>query len=808
MNHRGGIKMKNIYQNSTCDKSWRKIMVIGMSIVFSVIFLTGYIYGQKTIRIPMRDGIKLATDLYFPQVGEEGPFPVILMRTPYNKEILKGYGAYFSRFGFAYAIQDVRGRFESQGVWEPFINEGEDGYDTIEWLAAQDWSTGKIGMYGGSYSGSVQYDAAILKPPHLVTLIPNITSAMPFDNMPYEGGVLVLGGDIRWVDIIENTKTVADMQNKAQEIFTKDWKSLLSSLPVIDLDKKILGKETPYWRRWIEHNTDDSYWEKVIHLDKLQDLDIPVFLQSGWFDPGNRGTKLAYAHLKQSKNNTIKMIMGPWEHTDQSSKYLYGQDLGEAADIGLMDLYKKWFDYWLKSEDNGIIDEPLVQVFNFGPNNWLKADSYPLPNTSFVKYYISSKKGANTSHGDGKLQIQKSSSTRQYDTYTYNPGDPSPCFIDFMKKRALESYMNLIGSRADILVYETAPFDQPLTIAGPISAVLYASSSAKDTDWCVTLYTVAEDGEISPMGMTWGVLRARYRNSMSTPEFMEKDKVYEFSIDLSHTGNTFSKGERIRMEISSSSFPEYSRNLNTGGHNEMEIEYVSAVQRIFHSEEYPSHLLVPVIKMEIPDSWPDPVREDEVRTDKGPYAPYVGQYTNSELGEIKVIEQNGKLALDIPNKTVLAFDDQDEEGMWACLLSNQINLIFSRDDRGEVTGLSLLISTRLPKKTEAETIAADVPEKFKPYLGKYPVPMEGIELTVIFKDDNLAVVESDEEAVELKGPDENGLWIYKSSGYKISFVFGDNGKVEEMVVHQIYEAPKVRFAPDMDQNSQTKETVR
>ncbi|UCC41278.1 MAG: CocE/NonD family hydrolase [Candidatus Aminicenantes bacterium] len=592
--------MKSIYQNFPSNKTKRKNSAVGISIVFLVILLAGDIYAQKTVEIPMRDGIKLATDLYFPK-SEDGSFPVILMRTPYNKVILKAYGVHFSRQGFVFAIQDVRGRFESQGDWEPFINEREDGYDSIEWLAAQDWSTGKIGMYGGSYSAFVQFAAAILKPPHLVTLIPNISSATPFDNMPYEGGVLVMGGNIRWVDIVENSKTLADMQKKAKEIFTKDWNSLLNFLPVIDLDKKILGKENSYWRRWVKHNTDDSYWKKVKYLKKLQELDIPVFLQSGWFDPGNRGTKLAYANLRQSKNKYIKMIMGPWTHTDQSSRYLYGQDLGEAADIGLVGMYIKWFDYWLKGKDNGIINEPLVQVFNFGPNDWLKADTYPLPDTPFVKYYISSEKGANTSRGDGRLQTQKSSSTRQYDTYTYDPGDPSPCFIDHLKKRKLESYKNLVNSREDILVYETAPFEQPLTIAGPISAVLYASSSAKDTDWCVTLYVVTEDGGISPMGMTWGVLRARYRNSMSTPEFMEKDKVYEFTIDLSHTGNTFSKGERIRMEISSASFPEYSRNLNTGGHNEMETEYVSAVQRIYHTKEYPSHLLLPVIKGETPD---------------------------------------------------------------------------------------------------------------------------------------------------------------------------------------------------------------
>ncbi len=772
--------------------SKKKNTVTGILTILFVILLAGNNYGQETIGIPTRDGIKLATDLYFPE-GEKGPFPVILMRTPYNKVILQGYGKYFSKHGFVLAAQDVRGRFESEGNWEPFVTEREDGYDTIEWLASQDWSTGKIGMYGGSYSGSVQFAAAILKPPHLVTLVPNITSAMPFDNMPYEGGVLVMGGNIRWIDIIENSKSAADMQKKAGEVFTKDWKSLLNHLPVIDLDKKILGKKNPYWRQWIEHNTDGPYWKNVKFLEEIKELDIPVFLQSGWFDPGNRGTKLAYSSLKQSKNKHIKMIMGPWAHTDQSSKYLYGQDLGEAADIGLMDLYVEWFDYWLKGKNKGIIDEPLVQVFNLGPNNWLKADTYPLPETSFVKYYISSEKGANTSRGDGKLQTQKSSATRHYDTYIYDPGDPSPCFIDHLKKDALEQYETLVGSRKDILVYETAPFGEPLTIAGPISAVLYASSSAKDTDWCVTLYVVGEKGDIRPIGMTWGVLRARFRDSMSTPQFLEKDKVYKFTIDLSHTGNTFQEGERIRMEIASSSFPEYSRNLNTGGHSEMETEYVSAVQRIYHTNEFPSHLLLPVLKTEIFDSQPESAGEEEAKEATGPYAPFIGQYTHPKLGDFKVFEQRGILALDIPKKMILAFDDPDDKGIWVCKLSNQITLRFSKDDTGDVDGLSLFIQTRLPKKAEAEVAGPDVPEKFRPYLGKYPIPMEGTELTVIFKDGNLAVVDSEGKVVTLEGPDEKGLWIYKSSEYKISFQFGDAGDVKAMIVHQTLEVPKIKM---------------
>jgi putative CocE/NonD family hydrolase len=551
--------------------------------------------GNRTVMIPMRDGIELATDLYFPAKGS-GPFPVILMRTPYGKAILKGYGDFFSMFGYVLAAQDVRGRFGSQGEWEPFINEGEDGYDTVEWLAVQAWSAGKIGMYGGSYSGSAQFAAAILKPPHLVTIIPNITPAMPFDNMPYEGGVLVMGPDIRWIDIVENAKTPEAIGQKVRESFTLNWEELLNVLPVIDLDRKILGKENPYWRRWVMYNSDHTYWENVHYLEALKELDIPVFLQSGWFDPGNRGTYLAYVALKQSKNPHIKMIMGPWPHTDQSSKYLYGQYMGEEADLDLFDRYRKWFDYWLKGEKNDILDEPLVKVFNMGPNHWFDANTYPLPGTVFKKLYFTSGKGANTSQGDGRLLFHTESSESSYDTYTYDPGDPSPCFFTYLKKRATEAYMELAATRMDMLVYQTGPLEKPVTIAGPVSVKLYASSSAMDTDWCVLLCGINEKDGIYPIGQTWGVIRARFRNSMKAPGFLEKDKIYEYTIDLSHTGITFSPGERIRVEISSAFFPEYVRNLNTGGHNGMETEYISATQKIYHTEAYPSHLILPVVE--------------------------------------------------------------------------------------------------------------------------------------------------------------------------------------------------------------------
>ncbi|MGD8540638.1 MAG: hypothetical protein PVI66_18140, partial [Candidatus Aminicenantes bacterium] len=268
------------------------------------------------------------------------------------------------------------------------------------------------------------------------------------------------------------------------------------------------------------------------------------------------------------------------------------------------------------------------------------------------------------------------------------------------------------------------------------------------------------------------------------------------------------EGERIRMEIASSSFPEYSRNLNTGGHSEMGAEYVSAVQRIYHTAEYPSHLLLPVIKTEIFDSQSESPGEDEAQESTSLYASFIGKYTHPKLGEIKVLEQRGKLALDIPKKMVLAFDDPDDKGTWVCQLSNQITLRFSKDDTGDVDGLSLFIQTRLPKKSETETVGPDVPKNLEPYLGKYPIPMEGAELTVIFKDENLAVVDSEGEVVALKGPDQKGLWIYKSSEYKISFVLGDSGEVKAMIVHQTLEAPKSKTTPPKNKDHQEKESYK
>jgi putative CocE/NonD family hydrolase len=572
-----------------------------------------YTLARRTEMVAMRDGVRLATDLYMPQGAKNERFPVVLIRTPYKKEMGEMDANFYGRRGYVVAIQDCRGRFASEGWWVPFFNESLDGYDTIEWLAAQPWSNGKVGMVGGSYVGWVQLWAAVARPPHLVTIIPNVAPPDPFYNIPYEYGSFFIFGSIWWAEILE-TEATGELSGKAMgKINERRYEKILRSLPVVDLDKKILGKINPYWRQWIENNSENAFWEKVNFMRRLKDLDLPVFLQSGWFDGDGIGSKLNYSWLKQSRNPNQKLIIGPWGHSDTASPRLGDYEFGKEAAPDLKMMYLKWFDHWLKGMDNRILEEPLVQVFVMFANRWLKGDSYPLSQTQFTRLYLASDQGANTSRGDGILCWDPPQSGKAYDAYIYDPGDPTPhpdwffksdAELEREKKQVLDTeaekerakayHEKVTAARSDILVYQTPPLEKPVTVAGPVSALLYASSSAVDTDWFVTLMDVDEKGKIFPL--VHGTLRARFRDSLSEPRLLEKDKIYEYAIDMWQTGILFQKGHRIRVEVASALFPMFSRNLNTGGHNEKETRFVKAAQKVFHEAAHPSHVLLPLIE--------------------------------------------------------------------------------------------------------------------------------------------------------------------------------------------------------------------
>ena len=568
---------------------------------------------EHDVPVPMRDGKKLATDIYRPKA--DGKFPVILVRTPYQKLMSELQAKFYTRRGYVCAIQDCRGRFGSPGTWEPFVNEPKDGYDAIEWLASQPWSSGKVGMIGASYLGWVQWWAAGENPPHLVTIIPNVSPPDPFYNIPYEYGVFFLLGSIWWADVLESEAT-ADLSGAAMHsIGKKKYRTLLRDLPVIDLDKAVLGKENPYWRKWIEHPNNDEYWEQASFLDKLKDVRIPVFHQSGWFDGDGIGSKLNYLRMTSHGHPHQKLVLGPWGHTAEAQRRIGDRDFGPAAIIDLPRDYLRWFDYWLKGIDIGIVDQPLVSVFVMGSNKWLYGNTYPLEETRLEKLYLTGGGHANTSKGDGGLTFSKPPADSPVDRYTYDPGDPTPSpqfyeepadegdteketSVEAKKQAQKEFHEKVASTRRDMLVYTTEPLEKPLTFAGPLSAVLYAASSARDTDWFVRLVEVGDDDEI--LLLAEGKIRARFRNSMKKPELLEPGEVYAYDIDLWQTGITIPSGRRLRVEVASASFPLFSRNLNTGGHNEKDTEFVSAKQTIYHNAEYPSHILLPVI----PDSTP------------------------------------------------------------------------------------------------------------------------------------------------------------------------------------------------------------
>jgi putative CocE/NonD family hydrolase len=578
---------------------------------------------DRNVGVPMRDGVALLTDLYRPKA--DGKFPVVLIRTPYKKDMMEPQASYYARRGYVVAVQNCRGRFGSPGTWEPFIHEPRDGADAVEWLAKQPWSTGKVGMIGGSYVGWVQWWAASQRPPHLVTIIPNVSPPDPFYNIPYDYGVFFLKAAVWWAEVLDREVTADLSGAKMLDLADKKYSKLLRPLPVIDLDKTVLGKENPYWRRWIEHPVNDAYWEQANFLERLKDVNIPVFHQSGWFDGDGIGSKLNYLAMARAGHANQKLVLGPWGHTDEAARRHGDRDFGPEALMDMQRAYLRWFDHWLKGVDNGITKEPLVSLFVMGSNTWLHGDTYPLPGTRFEKWYLAGAGKANTSRGDGLLSPEAPREEGVHDRYTYDPGDPTPDPEDYEepdapadkggpkvtsseeKKKAAEAYHGRVTDRReDVLVYTTKPLDRPLTFAGPLEAVLYASTSARDTDWFVRLAEVDDKGKIFQLAE--GKVRARYRRTTKEPELLEPGKVYEYHLDLWQTGITIPKGSRLRVEVASASFPSFSRNLNTGGHNETETRFVKAEQKVYHDKRYTSHVLLPVVELKArpPEGKPAP----------------------------------------------------------------------------------------------------------------------------------------------------------------------------------------------------------
>jgi putative CocE/NonD family hydrolase len=546
---------------------------------------------QLDVKVPMRDGVHLSTDIYSPQ--SSGSFPTVLIRTPYsnNTDALIEKGRRLANNGYVCVIQDVRGRWDSEGEYYPF-REGPDGHDTQEWIGQQAWSNGKIGTSGGSYLGTVQWQSAPLGSQYLTCMAPRVICNNYYTGLVYPGGVFQLNVLLTW-----GMRTTG---RTAQSIDFHNWTEAFRTLPLMDMDKEA-GRDLGFWKDWIEHPTYDDYWDEMNGENQWGDISVPAFNMGGWYDLYAPQTFTNFNGLRlnggTSEAKQSKLIVGPWPHGLSTSTRTGDIDFGAHSMVDLETMEMRWFDQWLKGINNGILEEPPLRLFIMGVNKWRDEHEWPLARTQWQEWYLHSSGHANSLIGDGALSTEPPAEESP-DHYIYDPNNPvqtmggnnccSPDIVPWGPYDQRPAEM-----RGDVLCYTSAPLDADLEVTGPIKVVLYAATDVSDTDWTAKLVDVSPTGYAK--NLCDGIVRARYRQSFREPTLLEPNQIYEYEIEVGVTGNVFQKGHCIRLDISSSNFPRFDRNANTGHAFGTDVELCRANQTVHHAREYPSHILLPVI---------------------------------------------------------------------------------------------------------------------------------------------------------------------------------------------------------------------
>ena len=535
------------------------------------------------VRIPMRDGVTLSADIYSPPVP--GRYPVVLMRTPYNKNgaaVLKEARAFAQR-GYVYVAVDVRGRGDSDGEWRPYFFEGDDGYDAIEWCAAQPWSTGKVGTIGRSYVGYNQWVAAVRRPPHLAAIIALAPMADPFEDVWITGpGGVPTPTMISWYHL-----TAGKVQ---QNMSAVDWNTLNWHVPLLTMDEAA-GRPNERWRSIITHSTRDAWWDPLRYQDRFERANVPALHITGWYDDTQRATPMNYVGMRTRAatpevRDRQKLVIGPWPHAINSTQKLGRLDFGPTAVIDLFGLQVEWFDRWLKGNGPQTA-APRVRLFAMQSNRWFDADDWPVPGTRFVKHYLRAN-GALTTAAPG---------AERPDMYRYDPTDPTPFLTEpsFAQLGGPDDYAQ-VEQRKDLLLFTTAPFDRETLVCGPMTARLFAASSATDTDFMVKVLDVWPNGFVQRLND--GMVRARFRNGWERPELIVPGRVYSYDIDVWNTCQTLLPGHRIRVEVASSAFPKFDRNPNTGDPVGMTARMQVADQTIYHDRERASYIVLPFVPLD------------------------------------------------------------------------------------------------------------------------------------------------------------------------------------------------------------------
>ncbi len=549
---------------------------------------------RLNVKVPMRDGVELSADLYLPRAS--GTFPTVLMRTPYsnNMDVTIERARVLANDGYACVIQDIRGRWDSDGDYYPFHPDVDDGFDTQEWVGQQEWSNGKIGMAGSSYLGLVQWLSAPLRSQYLTCLAPRVICGDFYNGLVYPGGALQLNVVMTW-GMRTNGRT-------GQSIDYHDWTNAFRALPVGDADLSA-GRALGFFKDWIEHPAYDDYWNAIDVEDKWNEIDVPAFSMGGWFDLYSADAFTNFNGIRKNgrtpEARQSRLIVGPWPHALSTSSKTGDVDFGAGSLADLDGEETRWFDYWLKGIDNGIGDEPPLRLFIMGINEWRDEHEWPLARTDWQRWHLHSDGDANSVRGGGRLSIDTPTDEPE-DRFVYDPefpvqtvGGNNCCSPDIVPWGPYDQ--RAVEMRSDVLVYTSDPFEEDMEVTGPIKVVLYAATDGPDTDWTAKLVDVFPTGYA--MNLCDGIFRARYRESRSESRLLEPNRVYEYEIDVAVTGNVFQKGHSVRIEISSSNFPRFDRNLNTGKDYGKDGEMRVANQAVYHSREYPSHVLLPVIPL-------------------------------------------------------------------------------------------------------------------------------------------------------------------------------------------------------------------
>jgi len=547
---------------------------------------------RLNVPVPMHDEVNLSADLYLPRAA--GPFPTVLIRTPYSNNIpdMIRKGRALANRGYACVIQDVRGRWDSEGEYYPFLNEARDGYDTLEWVGHQPWCDGKIGMSGASYQAAVQWMSAPLQSEFLTCIVPRVMCNDYFADLIFPGGAMQLNVAITW-----GMRTRA---RTSQSIDFHNWTELFRTLPLADLADKV-GEDVPFWQDWINHPTDDDYWQPLKLTNRFDEVTVPVLEMSGWYDLYGHRSFNHFNRLRQHGGSPAsrnpKLIVGPWAHRLGGCTCTGDVDFGVGSMLDLDAIELNWFDCWLKGIDNGAIDDPPLRIFVMGVNKWRDETEWPLARTDWQEWHLHSGGSANTVIGDGVL-ARSASADEPPDQFIYDPlypvqtlGGSNCCTPDVVPWGPYDQ--RPVEMRSDVLCYTAEPFDADVEVIGPIRLILYAATDGLDTDWTAKLVDVSPTGYA--MNLCDGIIRARYRDSFTDPSLLDPPQVYEYTIDVGATANVFQTGHRIRVEISSSNFPRFDRNPNTGNPFGKDAELRTAKQTVLHSDEYPSRLILPVI---------------------------------------------------------------------------------------------------------------------------------------------------------------------------------------------------------------------